>query len=430
MLEYRFSRIANLQRIAAGVIAAGTISSTACDEPATDARVPDAPSRTAEASDTDADNALEADSVVAESTEIVAEAPPPFEVLDSAGVIVVRNRADGLWSADRPWTVEEVLRLGAEDGPEEVMFGPMIRVGLSPRGEIVVIDPQAGVVTVFDGDGTFVRQLGGPGQGPGEFVNPMAMTWDPRGDLWIADPFIRRYSVFNEDGSFVKTVPRPIRGISSRHQILFAGPSSIVDQGAGRSEVPFLRVDTTGAIADSLAAVAVPTRRLGTPPMPSDFDTSVLAYLPNVLWALAPDGTLWLAESGSLRLIQRTMSGDTLRIVETSHRNAELSGSTRRMVDRELSKLGSNLEYDLVRPVVESLDVLSDGHVLVRIVEEVGVDSDLVDVFDPEGRYLGPLRLGFQLSRRNMSAFAGDTIIAVAIGEYDVPYVVRAHIRR
>jgi hypothetical protein len=124
------------------------------------------------------------------------------------------------------------------------------------------------------------------------------------------------------------------------------------------------------------------------------------------------------------------MSGDTLRIVETSHRKAELSGSTRRMVDRELSKLGSNLEYDLVHPIVESLDVLTDGHVLVRIVEEVGAGSDLFDVFDPEGRYLGPLRFGFELPRRSMSAFAGDTIITVAIGEYDVPYVVRAHIRR
>jgi len=73
---------------------------------------------------------------------------------------------------------------------------------------------------------------------------------------------------------------------------------------------------------------------------------------------------------------------------------------------------------------------MDDGHILVAIVEEVGEIPSTFDVFDPEGLFLGTIDLGFGISRRNLPALVGDTIIAVVPGALDMPYLVRATIRR
>ena len=154
-------------------------------------------------------------------------------------------------------------------------------------------------------------------------------------------------------------------------------------------------------------------------------------YHPGLRWSLAPDGTIWAAETGQLRLVRMAPGGDTLRIVETSHRSAEFDRRDLAMIENGLKEAGiSREDVELVRPVVHGIHVMDDGHILVAIVEEAGEIPGTFDVFNPEGFFLGTIDLGFGISRRNLPALVGDTIVAVVPGALDVPYLVRATIRR
>ena len=154
-------------------------------------------------------------------------------------------------------------------------------------------------------------------------------------------------------------------------------------------------------------------------------------YTPLLRWSRAPDGMIWSATNGRLRLVQTTPGGDTVRIVETSHRPAEFDAEDRAVIAEGLAESGlSRDDIELVRPVVDAIHVMDDGHILVGIVEKVGEATSVFDVFDSEGFFLGTIDLGFVMPNRNLPAIVGDTIIAVSPGDLDLPYLVRATIRR
>ena len=67
-------------------------------------------------------------------------------------------------------TLEEVLRLGDESAGDTILFGPIAQIAVNGNGEILVSEsPRSPLVHVFESDGTYLSQVGGQGQGPGEF---------------------------------------------------------------------------------------------------------------------------------------------------------------------------------------------------------------------------------------------------------------------
>jgi len=350
------------------------------------------------------------------------------------GTVVVHNGPTGLWNSGDRWTVREEFRIGGAAGPPETLFGTdRTSVSRGPGGNLFVLDGQAEEVMIFDRAGHFIQRIGGPGDGPAEFYHPAGMGWDPLHRLWIANGFNLRYTVFDSTGTFLKTMPRPIRGMKRpQFPLVFDSSGSLLDEGLGIGLVRLIRVDTAGARVDTLPPIRYPDRPWGGAIIPPDFDRSVLRYLPELRWVVARDHTVWVAETGELRLVQRTWEGDTIRIVETRHRDPSLDDGTRQRIDRELKKIGwDGSEVPLAHPIVHGIHIMDDGHILVQIVEEVGHrGSGLVDVFDPQGRFLGSMRLGFKMTNRGMPALFGDTLVGIHVGEHDVPYLVRAVIER
>jgi hypothetical protein len=55
-------------------------------------------------------------------------------------------------------------------------------------------------------------------------------------------------------------------------------------------------------------------------------------------------------------------------------------------------------------------------------------EGRVVDIFDPEGRYLGRIGLPFMLSMNPPPVFRDGFLYAVTEDELEVPYVVRARI--
>ena len=81
------------------------------------------------------------------------------------------------------------------------------QVAVDAEGNIYVGEPmpRTGRVQVFDNQGEFVRQVGRSGQGPGEYLQPIAPTV-AGSTLFIFDPGQSRISVWNLDGGHVDDV--------------------------------------------------------------------------------------------------------------------------------------------------------------------------------------------------------------------------------
>ena len=89
---------------------------------------------------------------------------------DSLGVRIVESTAPS-WAEGAGWWIEgePVLDL-AEAGSGDMHLFLGVRDVLRTRGgHLVVADGGSQQIRVYDTDGLFLRALGGPGEGPGEF---------------------------------------------------------------------------------------------------------------------------------------------------------------------------------------------------------------------------------------------------------------------
>ena len=186
------------------------------------------------------------------------------------------------------------------------------------------------------------------------------------------------------------------RSIAIQHPLLWEETGTLVDETVtmtGPSKVLFLRVDTLGQVVDTASILATPPRfRTGLPGISTmirgrdAFRFLTRHYLASGRWSMAPDGSVWSAMNGRLRLVKTDSNGDTLRIVETSHRPESFDRRDREAISKGLAEAGlSRQDVELVRPLVSEIYVMDDGHILVGIFEQVGEDPSTFDVFDPGG---------------------------------------------
>ena len=104
-----------------------------------------------------------------------------------------------------------LLKLGTAgvsgDGPDT--FGYPTAVAVAPNGDIFVADGHSGCkcqnarIVKFSKDGTFIKQFGKRGSGPGELLDPHALAFDSRGRLFVADRSNNRLEIFDQDGKFL-----------------------------------------------------------------------------------------------------------------------------------------------------------------------------------------------------------------------------------
>jgi sugar lactone lactonase YvrE len=70
-------------------------------------------------------------------------------------------------------------------------------------GNLYVADTLNDRVEIFDGDGTFVRTFGKPGDGPGYFSRPKGVAIDSDNHIWVVDGMQDRVQVFNQDAQLL-----------------------------------------------------------------------------------------------------------------------------------------------------------------------------------------------------------------------------------
>jgi DNA-binding beta-propeller fold protein YncE len=118
---------------------------------------------------------------------------------DDRGHQVIKFAPDG----------RELLRLGtsahAGDGPTH--FNGPTDVVVAANGNVFVSDGHEAMsnnrIVKFARDGTFIKDWGGTGSAPGQFIVPHALALDSQGRLFVGDRSNNRIQILTTDGKFI-----------------------------------------------------------------------------------------------------------------------------------------------------------------------------------------------------------------------------------
>lgn len=98
----------------------------------------------------------------------------------------------------------------------------------------------------------------------------------------------------------------------------------------------------------------------------------VAVVTPRLTFRLDPSGFLWFGNTGEYRLWQRTLAGDTLRVIEREHTPVPVVSNEKDSMLRELARLPAmfqrerETEIPNVKPAFERIHLTPDGYLIVQ----------------------------------------------------------------
>lgn len=387
---------------------------------------------------------------------------------DTVGdTVVVRTLEGSVWG-DTARLVEE-LRIGRLEGAPEETFGALRGLAVGNDGTIYVVDRQVPALRVYGPDGAYLRTIGSEGNGPGEYERPDGgIAVLPDGRIVLRDPANARINVYAPDGTFEESwrirggrfTSRPLYVDTAGyvHHMMF----EIQDEG---TEYWLLRFDGEGNRADSLhlnrygwqveGAILEARFEQG---QNRSISRGFVPFSPRGVWTFSPldypvggisdEYEIDLMRSGEpvLRLARSAEPVPVLPEEKANQRERTTAGM--RNTDPDWSWNGPPIPD--TKPSFRSLMADEDGRVWVRRhVEAEPIPEDQIeepedpnarppvrwhephavfDVFEPDGRYLGPVYAPDSFSTNPQPVIRGARVWAVARDHLDVEYVVRYRI--
>lgn len=238
-------------------------------------------------------------------------------VTTEGNVTTVVNESGSVWGG--PATLLEEASIGVESGADEYMLGYV--PGIYADGdEIFVIDNQVPIVRVYDLDGRHLRDIGGAGQGPGEFTNPCQITGSPDGSIFVLGPAANggRINVYDEDGTPRDTWQVPpgfqcrARTVATRDGLLAL--FSPIREPEYRIAIRVVGPD--GSIGEPIPLPEFDYERWTIVSRGEVVDTA-LPWTPRVTWAIGPEGALVAGASSEYAFQVRYPDGRTTQVSRT-----------------------------------------------------------------------------------------------------------------
>jgi hypothetical protein len=346
----------------------------------------------------------------------------------------VRILGGSVW--DTTTRLVEELRIGKLDGPTEEMFGRIGDVALDGHGGVYVFDGQVPALRHFDSTGRHVAVLGRKGAGPGEYQDAsLGLNVRPDGRVFLRDPRNGRINIYGADGKPETQIP-----VSSG---LFTGNAMVIDTAGqiylkvltGKIErnkpwpIGLMHLAADGKIIDSVNPPAIagePDKEGGT-------------FAVRKLWEPSPLGYIVAGVNSAYRFEFRKPDGKVVRIerdytpvavgeeerAEREAANEWMRKNQGRFLSAEIPPVPST------KPAYAEFDIGDDGQIWVRAyvaAVKIPPDDDATprpdqppprtwrepatyDVFEPDGTYLGRIRLpdGVSLSAHRGTEVWGTT---------------------
>lgn len=367
------------------------------------------------------------------------------------------------------------LTIGLLEGPEEYLFGRVGDAAVGRDWSIYVLDSQAQIVRQYTSDGVFMRNLGGPGDGPGEFRSARMVETDTEGRVLIGEVRSGDVHVYSFDGDLVETWSLS-HAIEPPITVDTAGLAYVRLQGMRRES--YRLSDDPGRISvDGPNFVdVVPDRSLGsehpgtvrlardgtvvdTVPSPAtdDIENYLIApsgriyvgldYTPRSWWTWSPQGYLMTGRTDryAIDLHLVAASGvDSLVSLRRQRDRISIRPEVQEVIATQVAALlGDNdvrwrdaNPVPQLKPAYHRVLGARDGRIWIRLHVPSIRDPDsnvhdgsewfepesAFDVFEPSGHYLGEVR-GPAGIRATWAR--GDTLLVISTDELGVDTVTR-----
>lgn len=372
-------------------------------------------------------------------------ARPTVDTLAS-GAIRVGNSGPTRWRDHTAgWQMVETARIRGDEGTTGELIEPQA-LAVDAQGRIWVVDQKPAVIKVYGPDGTFIRAVGREGQGPGEFTVGFIAV---RGEyVVLQDPRASRATLWDTAGAFLRSWHTaccywaPIH-IDREERIYI--PSPHPPEARESIQATWLRYRPDGTLVDTLvvprlsaAEQKVWTIRSGAGQNRMMMSTGI-PFAPSQLSAYDPAGGVLVGWSGEYSLVVTRTGTDTAGIFGRSWAPEPITGEMKRdtveaMVGRLTSR--NRMEEGLVRgainagdipdvmPAFLGLHVDEAGYRWVRLGAAPVEGGMLYDVFDPDGAWLGPVRVPATFSPWDPQHWGRDGLVLSTIDEDGMPVVL------
>ncbi len=140
-----------------------------------------------------------------------------FEVEEIDGVLTAVNTGGSKYSEEL-FSYEKVLELQQDPDNPESFLNNAESFTMGEDGHFYVQDNGNCRIAVFDRDGIYVRSIGGPGNGPGEFSNYWRLRNIEGNELDLYDYMQQRITIYSCDGTLLDVHTLQLGGAPSSDQ--------------------------------------------------------------------------------------------------------------------------------------------------------------------------------------------------------------------
>lgn len=369
--------------------------------------------------------------------------------------VVVRTITGSVWG-DTMALVPDLV-VGELEGSPETMFGRIASIDVDSNGRLFILDAHAREVRIFSHRGDHERTFGRPGGGPGEFRGPDQLRVLEDGRIIVRDQSAASFSVFSAEGAYLGRWPRA-SGFSTTAPFFVDENGRVVNPSLPDRLVAY---DLDGTAVDTipLPALGYNAARLTVTSGGGRASYSI-PFMPSEHWTMSRDGSVLIGVSTEYAVQRRGPNGQVLRIERIADPVPVQEGEAARAREQITRRIRTandpgwrwqGPDIPSTKPVFQVLQTGVDGSIWVFrekvSVEEENPDWDperpergfptrwrslvVADVFDENGRYLGPVNIPESMSWFQPSPVPGrDWIWAATIHELGYPQVVRFRIDR
>ena len=319
---------------------------------------------------------------------------------------------------------EHVYTVGEYMGDDWESFGRLADVGFDGAGNLHILDRQADRIVVLDPDGSFVRMVGGSGDGPGELRSPSSLNVQRDGQSVVAN--LTSIDVFAPGGEHLRRMPvNPVTGSPFLYTKAFPDGSlvSIVirsdSTAVARSRGGLPRPDPPGRPIEVFpiehgkpgilyTAWELPKEEAGGrgAVRPDGRLSAGRAFEPRLLFDPTSDGRLAVVDSVGYRIKLISREGQVVGAVERpiaplavteAMRQAQRERYRAREVPSNVGifriqrESADRLGFADEVPVIASMAVDWDDRIWVARTAGDGVGRGPTDIVTPDGGYVGTL---------------------------------------